>query len=1307
MENKQAIPLHPAQLGIFYDQQLNGLAAKHNIGGYIRIRGQLDCKLLQQACEICWQQSADVRLRLLTDGAEPMQELGVNGSMPELQKLDFIHQKEGKQLASHWMQAQMDTGMGLQQYPLFEHALIAVAPQEQWYFMRQHHISADAYTFSLRIQDLLICYEQLSSDQPVNLKARFSFSDEVFKALSYQGSEAFKEDEQFWQQRSTSLQWTPQLSDATESKSEQRIVLTRALTRLSRNELIAVVKENGITIQHLVLTALTACFGALTQGQDFVIGTPVHNRVTRKQKQMLGMLVTVMPTFVSIDAQKTLLENAKRVAKSQNAGLAHRQYPWSNVLNYIRKQHPERTSLFDVIFNYETFHKVDAPEGLEIELHELSSAIDDTPMRLIFTDFGKKQAPAISIQASAGMADYVDVNELMDSVLRLLDDTARTLPLKLHQVLDEICHIQSSALNAKANQTKTTQKVTLSEQLLQQLAGLQPEYSLQQTLSGAWSAFMAKYQHKTEFECLNFLLSNTDEPVKLHHCSNLSIAQHSLLDVLKALTQVQVQTFTLSELNVEGLAIASRDNVFPSLFFEGDQPTDFDKHRLLNSVISGINAETQHFSLLHAVFDHEKQPQKALELSLIIADSQGDHNLYPDLCDFVNFLEFLTEKENQAVALLEVPLASESIQKSLLEKWQPQVMPPLEPLSLHARFEQQVRLWPEKIAVICPNQSVSYEQLNVRANQIAHQLQRLNLNSGELIGLYFERNSDTLAAILGILKAGCAYLPLNPQYPSKNLKYLVEDGSINIVLSTVKDHSLSGEAKLPQSVRLLQVSEIIQSNDPVAESFTQSSVSVAPDSLAYVIYTSGTTGKPKGVLQTHANVCRLFDATQSDFHFSERDVWTLFHSISFDVSVWEMWGALLHGGKLIIPDFDCTRAPKQLLALCLEHKVTVFSQTPSAFLSLSLSTDYAQQGASNWPELRYVVFAGEALKNEHLAAWISADFAPNARLINMYGITETTVHVTFKEIDKKNSHITIGRAIKDQAILLLDEKLRPVPPGAVGEIYIAGQGLALGYKNRAELTSEKFITEPEELPTIKRLYRSGDLARYDLANEEFIYIGRNDSQVKLNGFRIELGEIEQQVSQHPDIKQSAVLVKESGQETFLVAFVVSGVVINEQLLMSYFQQRLPGHMLPRRYLQLEEMPLTTNVKLDRTALSQLPLPNNQENIIPARNAYESLILDVCQTLLDNQQLGVNSVLFQYGWHSVGAARAAAQLTEIFQVELSVKTLLLAPTCSDIAVALEELCGGPEVAQEIAETYLMLASMSDEEVEQMLAAQEAV
>jgi amino acid adenylation domain-containing protein len=376
------------------------------------------------------------------------------------------------------------------------------------------------------------------------------------------------------------------------------------------------------------------------------------------------------------------------------------------------------------------------------------------------------------------------------------------------------------------------------------------------------------------------------------------------------------------------------------------------------------------------------------------------------------------------------------------------------------------------------------------------------------------------------MKAGGAYVPMDPTYPQDRIDFIIEDTAAELVLT--QQHLVeNGQVILSQDKTVLvDLTQEFYNNTPT-ENLDQHSQST---DLAYVIYTSGTTGKPKGVMQLHANVMRLFTSTAHQFEFNADDVWTMFHAYTFDFSVWELWGPLTFGGKLIVIPKEITKDIEGFYNLCREEKVTVLNQTPSAFYEFA---DVANQSTQENLNLRFVVFGGEALNVFQLNAWwnYQDNNQLNTRLINMYGITETTVHVTFKEISQNETvQSNIGKPLADLKSYVLSPSNSPVPIGVIGELYIGGAGLARGYLNLPELTAERFIDNPFATKEDKekgytRLYKTGDLVRW-MPDGNLEYIGRNDDQVKIRGYRIELGDIENTVLQIDGIKQASVIAKE-------------------------------------------------------------------------------------------------------------------------------------------------------------------------------------
>ena len=494
---------------------------------------------------------------------------------------------------------------------------------------------------------------------------------------------------------------------------------------------------------------------------------------------------------------------------------------------------------------------------------------------------------------------------------------------------------------------------------------------------------------------------------------------------------------------------------------------------------------------------------------------------------------------------------------------------------------------------------MTYEELNREANQLAHYIGRSyqerqceELKPDTLIALCLERSLDMIIAILAVLKAGAAYVPIDPNSPLERTHHILNDTQTVLLLTCNTRASALLELKL-ERLQLLVLDKKPYHQEPTNNLET----STKSTNLAYVIYTSGTTGIPKGVMLMHANVMRLFTATQSYFAFSSEDVWTLYHSYTFDFSVWELWGALLHGGLPLIPSKDDVVDMGRFYKLCADYKVSILNQTPSAFQAFA---QYALQKKPKALALRFIIFGGEMLHVSKLASWWKEMGEACPKLINMYGITETTVHVTLKALSSKDQGSVIGRALADLKTYVLDEQKKLVPVGVIGELFISGAGVAKGYLNQPELTKERFIincfaNEADKNKGYSRLYKTGDLVRR-LEEGELEYISRNDSQVKIRGYRIELQEVEQAFLCHPLIQQCAVIVRHSpSMESmpYLIAYFIARRKLIDSTVQLFLATRLPSYMLPSKVLQVTSFPLTSNGKLDYKAF-----PEPQCNFLP-------------------------------------------------------------------------------------------------------------
>jgi amino acid adenylation domain-containing protein len=589
--------------------------------------------------------------------------------------------------------------------------------------------------------------------------------------------------------------------------------------------------------------------------------------------------------------------------------------------------------------------------------------------------------------------------------------------------------------------------------------------------------------------------------------------------------------------------------------------------------------------------------------------------------------------------------------------------------SLVELFETQVKLRPKAQAVGLGDERLTYTELDNRANQLAHYLRRQGIGQEMLVGILAERTPEMLVSILGILKAGSAYLPLDPAYPPERLAFMLGDSGAAAVLV---HQGLRGrlESSPVRAICLEDEWDRIRNED--RESPKQS---IFPEQAAYVIYTSGSTGRPKGVVVSHANVARLFRATQAEFNFHHDDVWTLFHSCAFDFSVWELWGALLYGGRLVIVPYWVARSPDAFLELLEKEKVTVLNQTPSAFRQLV----HAEGTLARRPQLalREVIFGGEALNFVTLQPWIERH-AEHPRLTNMYGITETTVHVTWRtllktEIEQPEGS-RIGVAIPDLEIYILDRRMEPVPQGVAGEIYVGGAGVARGYLGRPELTAERFVPNPFGAGPGERLYRTGDQGRYR-AGGDLEYLGRIDQQVKIRGFRIELGEIEGVFRQHPQVQDCVVTLHQGKPgEKQLILYVVTKdrqlPAIND--LRRHAAEKLPEYMLPAFVMHLEILPLTAHGKVDQRAL---PVPEHSRPVLEERyvapvSEIERILAEIWSQVLGLEQVGVEDNYFRLGGDSIRSIeiRARAQAKGL---NISIQQLFQSQTIRELSQHLKD------------------------------------
>ncbi|MEV0088225.1 non-ribosomal peptide synthase/polyketide synthase [Saccharopolyspora sp. NPDC050642] len=592
-------------------------------------------------------------------------------------------------------------------------------------------------------------------------------------------------------------------------------------------------------------------------------------------------------------------------------------------------------------------------------------------------------------------------------------------------------------------------------------------------------------------------------------------------------------------------------------------------------------------------------------------------------------------------------------------------------------FEARVAESPDAVAVACGGESVTYAELNSRANRLARCLADRGVGPESVVGLAFPRSPAMISAMLAVLKAGAAYLPIDPDQPADRIGFMLADAEPVLVLTTTEV-----ERALPPGTPRLVVDDPrtagVLAGMPDADlSDADRAAPLRVGNAAYLLYTSGSSGRPKGVVVDHANVARLLAVAGSRIDAGPGDVWTLFHSYAFDFSVWEIWGALAGGGRLVVVPWEVTRSPADFAELLVREQVSVLNQTPSAFYQLVRALEDEPSRRDGW-RVRCVVLGGEALDPARVPVWETGMPA----VVNMYGITETTVHVTHAEIDAEDRHgrSVIGRPLADLRVYVLDANLRPVAPGVVGELYVAGAGVARGYSGRPGLTGQRFVADPFG-PAGSRMYRSGDLARWN-SDGELEYAGRADDQVKVRGFRIELGEVETVLTGHPDVAQVVAVAREDQPgEKRLVAYVVPGPGgCDPAGVRAHATRRLPDYMVPAAVVLLDALPLTTNGKLDRGALPA-PAFEAARGRRPGNEREERLCAAYAE-VLGVAEVGADDDFFRLGGDSIMTIQLVAKARRA-GVRISPKQVFEQKTPAALAVIAEvsdepgAVVGGPE------------------------------
>jgi len=621
-----------------------------------------------------------------------------------------------------------------------------------------------------------------------------------------------------------------------------------------------------------------------------------------------------------------------------------------------------------------------------------------------------------------------------------------------------------------------------------------------------------------------------------------------------------------------------------------------------------------------------------------------------------------------SLPLADLNLLSDKERHKIIVEWNDTQTNAIQDQCIHQLFEAQVQRTPDAIAVQFGEQKLTYRELNERANQLAHYLQGLGVKPEVLVGICVERSIEMVVGLLGILKAGGAYVPLDPTYPIERLQYMVSDAQLSLLLTQDKfqfKFSANNLNKVALDRDWIIIAQECQEN-PVSQ--------VKPDNLVYVIYTSGSTGNPKGVMIEHQSVVNFIQAAISEYGIVESDRILQFASISFDAAVEEIYPTLARGATLVLRTEQMLSSIATFFEACQDWKLTVL-HLPTAYWHQVVS-ELAVTEFKLPPSLRLIVIGGEAALPEPVRTW-QKFIGDYPLFINTYGPTEATVITTIYLLEKLiniNQNVPIGHAIANYTTYILDKNLQLVPIGIPGELHIGGLGLARGYLNRPELTQEKFIANPFSNDPNARLYKTGDRVRY-LKDGNIEFIGPLDNQVKIRGFRIELGEIEVVLSQHPQVRQTVVIVQEDKpvNQQMVAYFIANSEQSITNELRSFLKSKLPEYMVPSAFVKLDALPLTPNGKVDRRAL---PKPEKEDTVttkfVPPCTPVEEQLASIWASVIGIERVGIHDNFFELGGHSLLATQVISRIRQAFEVELPLRALFEAPTVAELGERIETI-----------------------------------
>ncbi|MDJ0429704.1 non-ribosomal peptide synthetase [Rhodococcus qingshengii] len=1314
-DDELTFPLSAAQLSLLVAQQLRP-EIPVSIAQYVDVDGPLDIELLTAASKQTGREIGSGYLRLVeVDGvARQWLDLDMDDS---LDVVDLRAESDPESAAQEWMRREHTAAIDPFTDRLVRLAVLVLRDDHYYWYSRIHHVALDGFGAMSMMNRTAEIYTAAVRDLPVPPAVTAPLQSLVKAEADYLGSTRWERDRDYWNTKMADKPGGTSLASSTApSQAWSRLRSATVPTEL-RSSLERLAAAHDVTTSSVVIGALAAYLARATGTRDVVLSLPVSGRTTKAARRSGGMMSNVVPIRASVDPHFAVGDLLHEVKIELTGALRHQKYRHEDLrrdLNAGDHSIADGRGFHGPLINLMLFHSGITLGDAHGELNVISTGpIEDLSVNVYQTsaaeeiqiDFAANPDLYTNEDISRHHRRFLEFLELFcaaESGTRLMDID----PDAAGKWIAEVQHARnveywSATLSNPAEELglpvvagtgRTSTPLEIEAGLCRSLETMATTMNtslfvlFQSAMAGLLRRVGSADEVSIGVSVRGYGASNPDDFVSMF--ANQLVLRSTvsntmtLTDLVGAVDTVAIEALEHADILLSSVTAALGDGrwVETGPLFRAmvcfEEPLDahprFPGLMVGAPIGSDLATVPELFVSLaiptgeHADFD---QPISG------VLDWLGTKEQAEDLAD--RYLRILTAMVGTPhSALGSVDLLRPDARQALV----PPVLPITPVRTLSEILSDRIRATPEAIAVVAGSERVSYRELDRRSNQLARKLVDHGVRSESLVGIMLRKSVDMIVAAVAVVKAGGGYLPLDRAHPAERLAYVVEDAQPVCVISdsTFPNSTFPNSAFPNSDVAVVGV----ESDEYSGESLEtdERPRGHGADNLAYVIYTSGSTGRPKGVSVTHATVVRLFENTHVEFGFDGNDVWTMFHSFAFDFSVWELWGALLHGGTLVLVDHEVSRDPDAFRALVAAEGVTVLNQTPSAFYQYI----EADLRADSKTRLRYVIFGGEALDLRRLGRWYDnhpgyeshTESAP--ALVNMYGITETTVHVTHLELDRASaSAVTgsrIGDAIDGLRVYLLDEHLSPVPVGIAGEIYVAGGQLARGYLGRPDLTAGRFVADPFNAGG-RRLYRSGDRARW-IAPGQLEYLGRGDAQVKIRGFRIELGEIDSVILSAPGIDDAVTVVAPTPAGGALVTYVTASDVVDAEALRAHAAEALPTYMVPDAFMVLDSIPLTTNGKLDRRALPS-PILASTKVFRPPTTPTEGKVAAVLADILSSGPLGLDDNFFHLGGNSLVATTAVARLTEATGVKMPLRALFDHPTVSGIAATIERAAQTPD------------------------------